>query len=130
MQRQHPKKSSRIGTFFIGLLCGLLIAVFLVIGIAGYVIRNPKQILVRASDLGLQKIAARTVQSVPREYVGRQKDLITSKVQQFADAYANNRLSQDEIEHLMQEVMVVVSDQNVTTVEVEDILHLVDQYSK
>ena len=123
-------KSSRAGTFFIGFFVGILVSAAVVVGLAGYLIKHPQTIIVKAADVAVDRVMERAIQTVPKEFIGRNQEAIASSARNFADAFSQNRISSTEMNLLAKSMLSAVADQRITQAEIQRILQLMDQYSR
>lgn len=129
MERRKQRGFSRGGTFFVGFFVGVLFSAFVVVGLAGYFIRYPQKIIVKAVDLGMNRVVEKTVESIPRDFVSERQEEITESAQRFAQAFTQNRISQADMNVLARKFFSVIADQKITPEEIDEILRLVNRYS-
>ena len=129
MERRKQRGLSRGGTFLVGFFVGVLCSAFVVVGLAGYFIRYPQKIIVKAVDLGMNRVVEKTVQSIPRDFVSERQEEITASAQQFAQAFTQNRISQADMNVIAKKFFSVIADQKITPEEIDEILQLVNRYS-
>ena len=126
---QRRREKSRAGSVIVGFFIGVLFTVFVMFLFIRYAMAHPKTVLVHAGRIGVQQIAARTVESVPKEYLGRKQDEIAASVQNFADALSKNKISQEQMRMLASKVFTIVADQNISDREMDDLLRTVNRLS-
>jgi hypothetical protein len=129
VERKKRRSFSRGGTFLVGFFVGVLCSAFVVVGLAGYFIRYPQKIIVKAVDLGMNRVVEKTVQSIPRDFVSERQEEITASAQQFAQAFTQNRISQADMNVIAKKFFSVIADQKITPEEIDEILQLVNRYS-
>lgn len=129
MERRTYKKSSRTGVFFLGFFVGVLVSAAVAVGLAGYLIRHPQAVIEKAADIAVDRVVERTVQTVPKAYIGQNQEVIASSARQFADAFSQNRITPTEMNLLAKKMLATIADQKITQAEIDDILQLMNRYS-
>ena len=130
MRHQVQKQSSRTGPFFTGFFLGALVTVLVFVGLAGYVIRNPKVVMNKAVDMGLNRVVNKTIQSAPQEYIGQRQDDIASTAQKLAQAYSQDRISPAEMDGLARKIFAAMGDQQITQTEIDDLLQTMNRLAQ
>jgi hypothetical protein len=129
MRPQTHRRSSKAGTFFIGFLVGILVSAAIVLVLAGYFIKHPKSIIDKAADVAVERVVEKTVQSVPKDYIGRQQEEIANTARRFADAFSQNRITPAQMNMLAKKMLAVIADQKITQNEIDEILRLMNRYA-
>jgi len=130
MNRREQNSFSKGRTFLIGFLVGLLVSAFIVIGLAGYIIRYPQKVFVKAVDLGMNRVVEKTVQSIPKDYISERQEDIAASAQRFTRAFSKNRISPADMRFLSSKFFTVVADQKITSDEIDEFLRLIDRFSQ
>ena len=104
--------------FFIGVLCtaGVLYA------FVRYTLSHPQKIVKHAGTVAVNRVVVKTVESAPRDYIGKNQADIARSVQGFADAFSKNRISQTDMQRLAGKMFAMVADQRITEKEMADML--------
>jgi hypothetical protein len=133
VEYRQKSRSSKGGIFFIGFLVGVLATTLVILALFGYLIKNPRTVMVRAANLGMTKVVKKsvekTVSSIPREYVAVRQETINRSVQGLTQAFSENRLSSADVQVLAGEFFRVMADQKITSREIDRLLKMIDQYS-
>ena len=124
---KRRKSFSRGGTFFIGFFFGMLASVLIAIGLLSYFIRHPQRAMVKMVDMGVNRMVEKTVESVPREYIGQHQEEISESVQRFTQAFSQNRIDSDEMNQIIKKIFAAIADQKVTASEMDGLLLLANQ---
>ena len=124
---RRRKKSSGTGIFILGFLSGILVSGIIIIGVAGYFLRNPQRMLSKAVDIGLNRVVEQTIQSIPKEYVARKQQELVDTAARFTEAFSQNRISNTEMDQLSQMVIQTVIDRQVTAEEIDELLEAVNR---
>jgi hypothetical protein len=127
---RRPSRFSKTGLFFIGFFAGLLVAAGLVIAAAGYVMKNPEVVLVKAADFGIKRVVEKTVESAPKEYIGQKQDEIAATAQGFARAFSENRISPADMQMITARMIALMADQRITEDEIDGMLRLMNQFAQ
>ena len=131
MDRPREKRGfSRGGMFAIGFLLGILFTLLILAGVTGYVMKHPQQVLVKVADYGVRQTIQKTAQSMPRDYIGQRQNDIAKSAQEFAQAFSENRISQQEMALIGRQFFVVMADQRITPDEIDHLLRTIDQYCR
>ena len=130
MRQRIEKQSSRTGSFFIGFFLGALVTVLVLIALAGYVIRNPKVVMTKAVDMGLNRVMNKTIQTAPQAYIGQRQGDIAITAQKLAQAYSENRISPAEMDYIARQVFAAMADQQITQKEIDDLLKIMNQLAQ
>ena len=77
---------SKAKIFTAGFVTGVLISMLAAAGFVQYILRHPKKVLVKAVDMGMDRVVQKTVQSIPRNYIGQRQDDIARSAQHLASA--------------------------------------------
>lgn len=125
------KKSSfsKPGMFFVGFFSGILIAALVLFFLAGYFLKHPQAIIVKAANLGVNRVIEKTVESTPREYIGLKQDEIAGTAQNFAKAFSENRIAPADMQMLGAMMMGILADQKITEKEIDDMLRSMNQFA-
>jgi hypothetical protein len=126
----EKKKFSRGGMFAIGFSSGVLFALLVAAGVAGYAMKHPQQVLVKVADYGVRQTIQKTAQSMPKDYIGQRQEDIARSAQEFARAFSENRFTQHEMGLIGKQFFVVMADQKITPDEIDHLLRTIDQYCR
>ena len=126
----EKKRFSRGGMFAIGFLSGILFTLLILAGVIGYAMKHPQQVLVKVADYGVRQTIQKTAQSMPKDYIGQRQNDIAKSAQQFASAFSENRITQNEMGLIGRQFFVVMADQKITPDEIDHLLRTIDQYSQ
>ena len=129
MRPQAHRRSSKAGTFFIGFFVGMLASAIVVIVLAGYFLKHPRIIIDKAADLAVERVVEKTVETVPKDYIGRQQEEIADSARRFADAFSQNRITPAQMNILAKKILAVIADQNITQTEIDEILRMMNKYA-
>ena len=121
---------SKGGTFLVGFLVGMLVSVLIVVGLAGYFIRHPQKIIEKAVDVGMSRVVEQAVQSIPKDYMARRQKDISESVRQLTQAFSEDRISSADIQKLSKKVLTAVADRKVTPEEIDELIGLIDQFTR
>lgn len=120
---------SKAGMFFVGFFTGILVLSFAGILAARYVMKNPQAVMAKVAYPQMGKIIEKTVATAPKEYIGQKQDDIAVTAQAFARAYSENRITPDDVQLLGARVFAVLSDQQITQSEIDDLLRTMRAYA-
>lgn len=112
-----------------GFFVGVLVSAAVAVGLAGYLIRHPQAVIEKAADIAVDRVVERTVQTVPKAYIGQNQEVIASSARRFADAFSQNRITPTEMNLLAKKMLATIADQKITQAEIDDILQLMNRYS-
>jgi len=127
MERRREK--SRVGAVVAGFFIGVLFTVLVMFLFIRYALAHPKTIMVHAGRIGVQQMAARTVESMPKDYLGKKQKEIAASVQNFADALSKNKISETDMRRLAGKMFAIVADQNITDAEMDDMIRSLNALS-
>jgi hypothetical protein len=120
---------SKMGMFFVGFFTGILLLSLAGVIAAGYVLKNPQAVMAKVAYPQVGKIIEKTAATAPKEYIGQKQDDIAVTAQAFARAYSESRISPDDIQLLGARVFAVLSDQQITPAEIDDLLRTMKAYA-
>jgi hypothetical protein len=126
----EKKRFSRGGMFAIGFFSGVLLTLLIAAGVIGYAMKHPQQVLVKVADYGVRQTIQKTAQSMPKDYIGQRQNDIARSAQQFASAFSENRITQNEMGLIGKQFFVVMADQKITPDEIDHLLRTIDQYCR
>ncbi len=124
------KRSFKTGVFLSGFLTGIVVTALIVVLLAGYFVRHPQKVMVKVVDMGMSRVVEKTVQTIPRDHIGQRQDEITESAERFAKAFSENRVSTEEINSLASAVFTIMADQQITSLEIDHLLDLINQYAE
>ena len=124
-----PRRFSKAGMFFMGFFSGLLVAAALLVVSAGYVFKHPQIVLTKAGDFGVGRVFEKTMESAPKEYIGKKQDEIAVTAQQFAKAFSENRISPADMQLITARLVSVMADQQITQDEVDETLRMMNRFA-
>ena len=127
MERERQNYFSRGRVFLTGFLVGIGFMVLVFIGLAGYAIRYPQKVLVKAFDAGMSRVVGQVEESIPREVIAMRKNDIAESVYRIAQAYSENRISSADIQMLSKNALAAAADKKVTREEIDELLRLVQR---
>jgi hypothetical protein len=131
VDRQREKKRfSRGGMLAIGFLLGILFTLLVLAGVTSIIMKHPQQVLVKVADYGVRQTIQKTTQSMPRDYIGQRQNDIAKSAQEFAKAFSENRITQQEMGLIGRQFFVVMADQKITPDEIDHLLRMIDQYCR
>lgn len=123
MERQFSK--ARV--FITGFIAGVAVAGLMGVGMVRYLIQHPQKLIVKAIDMGMDRVVERTVQTISKDYIGQRQVEISASAEKFAQAFSQNRISSEEINLLARTFFQIIADQQITPVEIDWFLDLVNQ---
>jgi hypothetical protein len=127
---KNQSRFSKAGMFIVGFFSGLLGAALVLVLLAGYVLKHPQAILIKAGDFGIKHVVEKTVESAPKAYIGEKQDEIASTAQKMAKAFSENRISPADMQMLAARFMGMMADQNITKEEIDEVLRLMNQFTQ
>lgn len=116
--------------FFLGFFVGILVSAAAAVGLAGYLIRHPQTVMVKAADVAVKHVVEKAVESVPRDYIGQRQDDIAASAHRFSQAFSQNRVTSAEMNTLARQMVAVIADQQITETEIDNLLRLMDSYAR
>lgn len=120
---------SKAGMFIVGFFSGILFLSLAGIFAARYVMKNPQAVMARVAYPQVGRMIEKTVATAPKEYIGQKQDDIAVTAQAFARAYSENRITPDDVQLLGARVFAVLSDQQITQAEIDDLLRTMRAYA-
>ncbi len=120
---------SKAGMFFVGFFTGILLLSLAGILAARYVMKNPQAVMTKVAYPQVSRMIEKTVATAPKEYIGQKQDDIAVTAQAFARAYSENRITPDDVQLLGARVFAVLSDQQITQAEIDDLLRTMRAYA-
>ncbi len=124
------RRFSKGGLFAVGFFSGVLVSALVLILLAGYLLRHPQTVLVKAADFGVKKVIEKTVESAPREYIGQKQDEIAVTAQKFAKAFSESRISPADMQMLSAKMLGMFADQKITQEEIDETLRLMNRFAQ
>lgn len=128
------RRRGSVGSFFAGFFTGLFLMIILGLGAGYYLMQNPQKVIQSAGNIGakkivrkqMQKAMARTVNTIPKNYVALHQDEIVQKFQQVTTAYSMGTLTTDDIYMLYNDFFMIVGDGEIQPKEIDQILNKID----
>ncbi len=127
---QMERRFSKMGVFITGFIVGIVVSVLIAVGLVRYIVQHPQKMIVKAIDMGMDQVVERTVQTMPKDYIGQRQVEISSSAEKFAQAFSQNRISSEEMNSLARAFFQVIADQQITPVEIDHLLDLINQYAE
>lgn len=124
VERRKQRGFSKSGTLLVGFLLGFFVSVLVFLGLAGYFVRHPQRMLVKAVDLGMGRVVEQTVESVPKDYVVEHQDEIVEEVHRLFQAYSQGRISSDDIRAFTKAIVDAIADKELDPSEIDGLLML------
>ena len=127
MEGRRPQNRSRVGSFLGGMVTGIFLMVVIFGAGILYLVRNPRLIVEKAVDMGMDRVVTRTLESLPREHIRTRENEIADLAQRVVRAYSQNRISPEDLDTFTQRAFSIVSDQKVTSAEVDEMIALAEK---
>jgi hypothetical protein len=127
MEKEKQHHFSRGRVFFSGFLAGIAAMVLIFIGLAGYAIRYPQKVMVKAFDAGVSRVVDRMVESIPRDVIAVRQSDIVDAVTRITQAYSENCISSADIRMLSKNALNAAADKKVTREEMDELFRLVQR---
>jgi len=124
---KRESRFSKGGMFLVGFFAGMLAAAAVLFLLAGYVIRNPQAVAGKVAQMGMRRVVQKTVEAVPKEYVGEKQDAIASTAQNVAKAFSENRISPEDVQSVASRFFDMMSDQKLSPGEIDEMLGLINR---
>lgn len=128
------RRGNSAGIFFGGLVTGLVISALAGILVVSVFAGNPRRMAGIADRFGLVQVVektvvrtvSRTIHSIPKQQVADRQIRINDSVQKLTSAYAQGKLTIEDVEVLSDRIYQAVADQKVSEKEIDGILDLAD----
>jgi len=127
---QNSFRKSKIKMFVAGFFVGMLVSILVMAGFVQFVLRHPNRVLVKAVDMGMNRVVEKTVNSIPRNYIGQRQEDIARSARTLASAYSEDKITPAEMNLLAKQMFSAIADQQLTMEEIDQMLQMINRFSQ
>jgi len=126
---ERSQRRGRVASYFSGFFSGIIVAVIIGLASGLYLLKNPPVAVMKVANAGVSRVIRKVNASMPKAYMAKNQNEISDLLSRFVKAYANGKISPEDMDILTQKAFEASADQKITEQEIRQMLDLIKKYA-